>query len=234
MAAWRLPQSSSSRPRTVQWDRPRSSCRSDAGPPCEPWPRNRVRPASRRARIRSSTGASRPSSSTGTALPSPTASRTPRRADVGRGSHAAAVDVIVVSGTHVGNVDGQLAARPTGPVGSTFASIAVRKCSKSTAPASTSSTAARRRPEEEAKLDRSAELTVDRLGCTWTRGTGCLESPEQAEDRPDPGAGMGRAAQGSAPRPAGCCRTASGSCWHRVARGSGGDRPGSCTGCRAP
>ena len=30
---------------------------------------------------------------------------------------SAAVDVIVVSGTHVGNVDGQLAARPTGPGG---------------------------------------------------------------------------------------------------------------------
>ena len=77
---------------------------------------------------------------------------------------AAAVDVIVVSGTHVGNVDGQLAARPSGPGrlhlclnrGSEVFEVdrgGIHLVDRREAT-----------PEEEAKLDRSAVLTIDRLG----------------------------------------------------------------------
>ena len=77
---------------------------------------------------------------------------------------AAAVDVIVVSGTHVGNVDGQLAARPTGPG---RLHLCLNRGSEVFEVDRTGIHLVDRReatPEEEAKLDRSAELTVDRLG----------------------------------------------------------------------
>ena len=77
---------------------------------------------------------------------------------------AAAVDVIVVSGTHVGNVDGQLAARPTGPG---RLHLCLNRGSEVFEVDRTGIHLVDRReatPEEEAKLDRSAELTVNRLG----------------------------------------------------------------------
>ena len=63
-----------------------------------------------------STAGSRPSSSTGTAPRSPTGP--PTRASCERWSRSCArsgFDLVVITGTHVGNVDGQLGARPAGP-----------------------------------------------------------------------------------------------------------------------
>jgi trehalose/maltose hydrolase-like predicted phosphorylase len=77
---------------------------------------------------------------------------------------SAAVDVIVVSGTHVGNVDGQLAARPTGP-GRLY--LCLNRGSEVFEVDRSGIHLVDRReatPEEEDKLDRSADLTVDRLG----------------------------------------------------------------------
>ena len=70
----------------------------------------------------------------------------------------------MVSGTHVGNVDGQLAARPTGP-GRLY--LCLNRGSEVFEVDRSGIHLVDRRdatPDEEDKLDRSAELTVDRLG----------------------------------------------------------------------
>ncbi|MCZ7536815.1 MAG: hypothetical protein M5T61_13550 [Acidimicrobiia bacterium] len=72
-------------------------------------------------------------------------------------------DVVVVSGTHVGNIDGQLCARPTGP-GRLL--LALNRGSETFEVGPDGPVVVERReatPEEEAALDRAAELTVARL-----------------------------------------------------------------------
>jgi hypothetical protein len=76
----------------------------------------------------------------------------------------AGVHVLVVSGTHVGNVDGQLAARPTGP-GQLF--LCLNRGSEVFAVGPDGPDLVWRRTataEEDAALDRAAALTVARLG----------------------------------------------------------------------
>ncbi len=77
-------------------------------------------PASRRGRgsrsIARSTAGSRRSSSTGTAPPCPTAPPTPQRLrELVEELCALGLELAVITGTHVENVDGQLRARPAGP-----------------------------------------------------------------------------------------------------------------------
>ncbi len=98
----------------------------------------------------------------GTAVPDRQADATAVRARV-EALCAAGVHVFVVSGTHVGNVDGQLAARPSGP-GRLF--LCLNRGSEvfevtSAGPA----VVAKREPsaEEERGLDVAARLAVDRL-----------------------------------------------------------------------
>ena len=110
-------------------------------------------------------GPSRRSCSTGMARPCPTGRPTPPvlRARV-EALCAAGVHVFVVSGTHVGNIDGQLRARPAGPgrlhlclnrgsevfeVGSGGPELRWRRTAS---------------PDEEAALDRTAGLVVEQLG----------------------------------------------------------------------
>ena len=76
---------------------------------------------------------------------------------------ACGVDVVVVSGTHVGNVDGQLMARPNGP-GRLL--MALNRGSEVFEVGPDGPVVIDRReatPEEEAALDRAADLTVARL-----------------------------------------------------------------------
>lgn len=72
-------------------------------------------------------------------------------------------DVVVITGTHVENVDGQLKARPSGP-GRLLLCVnrgsEVFECGRHGPELQMRRTAT---PEEDAQLDRAAELTVDRL-----------------------------------------------------------------------
>ena len=63
----------------------------------------------------------------GTAVPDRQADAGPVR-DAVEAACAGGVDVVVVSGTHVDNIDGQLHARPAGPDCSISASTGARKC----------------------------------------------------------------------------------------------------------
>ncbi|HEX2737102.1 MAG TPA: hypothetical protein VHP57_03090, partial [Acidimicrobiia bacterium] len=77
---------------------------------------------------------------------------------------AASVDVAVVTGTHVGNVDGQLQARPKGP-GRLL--LALNRGSEVFEVTEAGPQLVERRqatPDEDAMLDAAAKLTVARLG----------------------------------------------------------------------
>ncbi|HSO99204.1 MAG TPA: glycosyl hydrolase family 65 protein [Solirubrobacteraceae bacterium] len=98
----------------------------------------------------------------GTAVPD-------RRADATRMRHlveqacAAGIEMVVVSGTHVGNVDGQLAARPNGPGGLV---LALNRGSELFRVDRRGPQLVNRRTasaEEDAALSRAAQLTVERL-----------------------------------------------------------------------
>ena len=73
-------------------------------------------------------------------------------------------DLVVITGTHVGNVDGQLAARPSGPGGLYFC---VNRGSEVYAANESGIELIHRReatPEENAALDKAAAATVEELG----------------------------------------------------------------------
>lgn len=98
----------------------------------------------------------------GTAVPDREADATPVR-EVVEQLCALGMDLAVVSGTHVGNVDGQLAARPHGP-GRLL--MALNRGSEVFEVGPDGPVLVFRReatPEEERALDRAAELIVDRL-----------------------------------------------------------------------
>ena len=105
----------------------------------------------------------------GTAVPDRSADASAVRARIEQ-LCAAGVDVAVVSGTHVGNIDGQLAARPAGP-GLLY--LCLNRGSEVFAVDRDAPRLVWRRrasPAEEEALDRAAALTVERLG---GRGLGC-------------------------------------------------------------
>ena len=76
---------------------------------------------------------------------------------------ARGVDVAVVSGTHLENVDGQLGARPSGPGACSWRSIAARSCSRSARDGPRLLARREATTEEDAALTRAAEQTVARL-----------------------------------------------------------------------
>jgi trehalose/maltose hydrolase-like predicted phosphorylase len=101
----------------------------------------------------------------GTAVPDRTADAEPVRSRVEALSRAG-VDVAVVSGTHVSNIDGQLRARPAGP-GRLY--LCLNRGSEVFAVDEHGPQLVWRRtatPEEDAKLDRAAALTIARLAAT--------------------------------------------------------------------
>lgn len=76
---------------------------------------------------------------------------------------ASGFDVVVITGTHVGNVDGQLKARPSGPGRLLFCvnrGSEVFECGHAGPKLVARRTAT---PDEDAQLDRAAALTVERL-----------------------------------------------------------------------
>ena len=78
----------------------------------------------------------------------------------------AGVDVAVVSGTHVGNIDGQLRARPAGP-GRLY--LCLNRGSEVFAVDKHGPKLVWRRngaPDEEAGLDRAAAMTISRLAAS--------------------------------------------------------------------
>lgn len=98
----------------------------------------------------------------GTAVPDRAADAEPVRSRVEALSRAG-VDVAVVSGTHVGNIDGQLRARPSGP-GRVY--LCLNRGSEIFAVDEQGPQVVWRRtatPEEDAGLDRAAALTIARL-----------------------------------------------------------------------
>ncbi len=98
----------------------------------------------------------------GTAVPDRDADATPVRGLV-EALCSLGADVVVVSGTHVGNIDGQLRARPSGP-GRLL--LALNRGSEVFLVGPDGPVIVERReatPEEEAALDRAARLTVARL-----------------------------------------------------------------------
>ena len=132
----------------------------------------------------------------GTAVPDRSADASELRALVEELS-ALGLDLIVVTGTHVGNVDGQLGARPTGPGRLYFC---VNRGSEVYA-ASPDGPRARRGPAGDACGGGGA-----RRGCSGYRRRACaprchrsggFAAAEPAQDRPDPGAGVGRPAEGA-------------------------------------
>ena len=75
------------------------------------------------------------------------------------------------------------------------ASTGARRCSRSTPAASASSTGGSPSAEEDAALTEAAELTVERLA-KGPQSEDRLSASESAQDRPDPGACLGRSAEG--------------------------------------
>src|SRR5262245_16232030 len=99
----------------------------------------------------------------GTAVPDRSADAAPLRAVVEK-LCALGLDLIVITGTHVGNVDGQLAARPAGPGRLNFC---VNRGSEVFEADEAGLRLVHRReatPEEETALDAAAEATVAELG----------------------------------------------------------------------
>jgi trehalose/maltose hydrolase-like predicted phosphorylase len=98
----------------------------------------------------------------GTAVPDRAADASRIRALVERAS-AHGLELAIVSGTHVGNVDGQLVARPAGPGGLI---LALNRGSEVFSVDTQGPTLAYRREataDEDAALSRAAQLTVERL-----------------------------------------------------------------------
>ena len=74
---------------------------------------------------------------------------------------AEGMEIAVVSGTHVDNVDGQLGARPAGPGRCTFCSTGLGGLPGRTGGPGAAAIGGSASREEEARLDRAAELTVE-------------------------------------------------------------------------
>ena len=132
----------------------------------------------------------------GTAVPDRTADASAVRTAV-QAACVLGLDVAVVSGTHVGNIDGQLRARPRGP--GELHLLLNRGSEVFHANAEGIELLARRTasdPEERA-LDRAAALTVERLGAAGPRGEDRLAAAEPPQDRPDPDARVGGPAEGA-------------------------------------
>ena len=132
----------------------------------------------------------------GTAVPDRSADASELRALVEELS-ALGLDLIVVTGTHVGNVDGQLGARPTGP-GRLYFCVNRGSEVYAASPDGLELVEGRQAtPAEEAALDAAAADTVAELGAPRCHRGGGLAAAEPAQDRPDPGAGVGRPAEGA-------------------------------------
>ena len=106
------------------------------------------------------------------------------------------LDVAVITGTHIGNVDGQLSARPNGPGrlylcmnrgSEVFCADAERR-----APAR----APRGDGRGERRARRGRREHRRRARRPRAQGRDRLPAPEPSEDRPHPGAGVGRSAEG--------------------------------------
>ena len=108
------------------------------------------------------------------------------------------LELAVVSGTHVGNVDGQLAARPSGPGALTLLlnrGSEVFRVERAGPRARWS--AAPPAAHEDAALSRAAQLTVERLAARGLTAADRLVAAESPQDRPHPRAALGRPAQGA-------------------------------------
>jgi hypothetical protein len=107
------------------------------------------------------------------------------------------LDLCIVTGTHLGNVDGQLEARPQGP-GCLY--LCVNRGSEVfRADVDGVDLVYRRQatPAEDAALDAAAEATVEALRLHGVRAEIVFRAPEPAEDRPDSGARVAGPAEGA-------------------------------------
>ena len=138
---------------------------------------------------------------------------------------AAGFDIGIVSGTHVDNVDGQLAARPTGP-GRLL--LALNRGSEIYEVGPRGPRLLDRRvatDDEERALTAGGRAHGRGPGRARPPGGDRRQPPQPPEDRPDPGAGLGRSSQGSHRRAGRGGRGAAGRCRHR--------RPARCRSARA-
>ena len=147
---------------------------------------------------RRSTGASRRSSSTGTAPPFPTARQTRRSsARLVEALCAHGMDLGVVTGTHVGNVDSQLRARPAGP-GRLYLCMnrgsEVFTADEDGLRLLTRREATRRGGRRARRRRRGDRRAPRRTGAS---GGDRLPTAEPPQDRPDPRARVGGSAEGS-------------------------------------
>ncbi len=162
-------------------------------------PRSRSVDRSGRSFPPRSTAASRRSSSTGTGPLCPTGSRTPSAcARSSRRCARTGCDLGVVTGTHVGNVDGQLQARPAGP-GRLY--LCVNRGSEVFAVDEAGPRLVLRR---EATAGRGRERSTQRprrrsreLAAARAASRDRLAAAQPAQDRPHPRAGVGRSAEGA-------------------------------------
>ena len=71
-----------------------------------------------------------------------------------------ALDLVVITGTHADNVDGQLEARPAGPDGSTSASTVAPRCTRHDEEGIELIVRREATTREDAALDRAAAMTL--------------------------------------------------------------------------
>ena len=139
---------------------------------------------------------------------------------------ALGLDLAVVSGTHVANVDGQLGARPGGPgalwllLNRGSEAYCVDRDGPRLVHRRTTATA-----QEDARALTRSTAHPGASGRTRPAGNDRPRAPEPSQDRPDPGARVGRSAEGADRRAAGRGGAPAGGRRHRQPRRRGGDRP---------
>ena len=131
----------------------------------------------------------------GTAVPDRSADASELRALVEELS-ALGLDLIVVTGTHVGNVDGQLGARPAGP-GRLYFCVNRGSEVYAASPDGLDLVEGRQATPAEEGARRGCSGYRRRACAPRCHRSGGLAAAESAQDRPDPGAGVGRPAEGA-------------------------------------